>query len=82
MSALGCQMWTRERPFHDLNEFMLVVQVLEGRRPPRPTLLECQGEPLPDHLWMLMERCWSRDPHIRPGIGQILMYFAPRWFER
>jgi len=43
---------------------MLVI--MNGKRPPRPTHLD-----FTEGLWALMQRCWSQNPHLRPGVSEV-----------
>jgi len=54
--------------------------VLSGKRPSRPPNREILG--LSDDVWTLAEKCWDRDPSIRPHVADILSLFeatSSRW---
>ena len=35
-----------------------------------------------DNLWMLMQRCWDQDPHLRPEVSEILqVLLTPSVFD-
>lgn len=76
--AHGCsQLCTGRQPFSHLrSEYAVIVQVISGRRPSRPTGAECLEPGLSDELWELMERCWMHDPKQRPEMEKVLAYFA------
>jgi hypothetical protein len=65
------QMWTRKRPFPDLNDFAILLRVTRGQRPDRPTPEDCRGEALPGDMWALIEKCWAQDPLVRPHMNEI-----------
>jgi serine/threonine protein kinase len=52
-------------PFHEDTDLMVVVKVLEGRRPPR-------GARFSKGLWGMLERCWVPQPSDRPTVGDVL----------
>ena len=60
-------MFTGAVPFNGSSSFVAVLAITEGRRPPRPT-----HPTFTDNLWVLMQRCWDQDPHLRPGVLEAL----------
>jgi hypothetical protein len=58
-----------------MNDYMLVMGVLQGRRPERPMPPECDGAEMTDDYWTLVQRCWSQDPRARPSMGEVVAYF-------
>ena len=52
-------------PFHEHTDIAASAQVILGRRPTR-------GEMFPDHLWNMMELCWTSQPDNRPSITDVL----------
>ena len=44
-----------------------MLAIMRGERPPRPT-----HPALTDELWVLTQRCWNQDPHLRPEISKVL----------
>ena len=67
------QVFAQERPFFQVCSFLVPLLVLNGRRPPRPQNREILG--LSEDIWMFVERCWDRDPSVRPHIADILSLF-------
>lgn len=67
--SFGIVLWeilTRERPFGDMNKFLIASNVIEGHRPT-----------IPPHMRMLesvelMSRCWASNPMDRPTFDDIL----------
>ena len=52
-------------PFHEHHGIAVVVEVLNGERPPRAASFT-------DSLWKVLERCWDHDPDARPSIENVL----------
>lgn len=46
-----------------------MAKVLSGERPERPN-----HPVLTDNLWVLVQRCWQKDPRRRPEIGDIVLH--------
>jgi len=61
------QVFTGAVPFTDCSSVTAVVTIIQGGRPPRPTY-----PTFTDNLWILMQRCWSHDPHLRPEVSEVL----------
>ena len=61
------QVFSGEVPFSDRTAIMAVFAILGGERPPRPAHPSCT-----DDLWVLIQRCWAKDPHSRPEISEVL----------
>ena len=43
------------------------VLAIAGERPPRPT-----HPTLTDELWVLTQRCWGQEAHLRPKAPEVL----------
>ena len=52
-------------PFHEHTDVAASIQVILGQHPTR-------GEMFPDHLWGMMELCWTPQPDDRPRITDVL----------
>lgn len=66
--AYGCtclEIYTKNVPFHRVDEFQAGMKVLRGLRPARPASIAEDG------LWALVERCWRQDPTERPSISDV-----------
>jgi hypothetical protein len=76
-------MWTYTRPFHQLNEYMIILRIHEGHRPSRPARFE-QGSQIPDDTWALIEKCWAENPQARPHMTEVVHYleFMQSYFGR
>lgn len=63
-------------PFHHItNDYQIMSRIISGRRPPRPILSEpsrqsCKSLGLNDHMWLLIEACWSIQPEHRPTANE------------
>jgi serine/threonine protein kinase len=73
--SLLTQMWTRERPFSNMNDFKVVMHVSGGGRLERPSSQECHGEAFPDVLWDLVCHCWGQTAGTRPRMSTIVASF-------
>ena len=47
-----------------------MLALVEGKRPSRPT-----HPTFTDNLWVLMQRCWHQDLHLRPEVSEALEFF-------
>lgn len=55
-------------PFHDINKFQIMDQVINGQRPLIPLYT-------PKNLRTLIESCWHANPKFRPEFDQIYEVF-------
>ncbi|TFK48789.1 kinase-like protein [Heliocybe sulcata] len=62
---------TGRRPFAGLPDSAILLSVLRGERPPRPSNTECRGLALHDNLWDIMTRCWNPNALSRPDVRQV-----------
>ncbi|KAL0961021.1 hypothetical protein HGRIS_006013 [Hohenbuehelia grisea] len=64
------EMTTGRRPFsHRSSHIPVVLDVIRGKRPRRPTLAEAPQ--MTDDLWELVTSCWAQDPESRPLISEV-----------
>lgn len=54
-------------PFHDKTPAAAAFAILKGFRPPRP-----KDPTVTEKLWILMDRSWAQEPHLRPDILEVL----------
>ena len=64
---VSIQVFTGAIPFSGKPAAMAMLDVMQGRRPPRPT-----HPTFTENLWTLMQRCWDHDPHLRPEVSEVL----------
>ena len=60
-------MFTGAIPFSDKPPRAVMLAVVGGERPPRPT-----HPTFPDGLWVLIQRCWGREARLRPEMAEVL----------
>ena len=65
------QVLTSEVPFSDKSDWVVASEVLVGKRPSRPAHRSCT-----DGLWALIQRCWDREPCLRPEILEVSQTFS------
>ena len=65
------KLFTGTLPFNDHTPHTAVLAIIEGRRPPRP-----MRPTFTEDLWMLVQRCWDHDPHLRPEASEALQTLA------
>ncbi|KAF9265335.1 kinase-like protein [Marasmius fiardii PR-910] len=65
------EIMTLRLPFPKLSDVSVVIKVLKGARPDRPTGVWC-----PDNVWQLVERCWDQDWLKRPTATYVLNYLT------
>ena len=61
------QVFTGEWPFPQLSRLLVESELLEGKRPTRPS-----HPAVIEPLWSLMQRCWDQDPQSRPTVMEVL----------
>ncbi|KAF9007325.1 kinase-like protein, partial [Hymenopellis radicata] len=71
--AFGCvclELYTGRAPFHDIvHETQIILGVIEGQRPDRPTYTD---PILSDELWRLIQACWSEKFSDRPSTSDVV----------
>ena len=61
------QVFTGAVPFSNRSASMAMLGIMQNERPQRPT-----HPTFTENLWTLMQRCWDRDPHLRPEVSEVL----------
>ncbi|KAI3602889.1 hypothetical protein WG66_011164 [Moniliophthora roreri] len=67
------EIMTGKPPFPDLLDAAIILKVITGERPSRPSDVWC-----PDKVWDLVERCWSHNPSERPRAAEIERYLVSK----
>jgi hypothetical protein len=70
--TLLIQVFTGEVPFSKHSPVQVILAVIKGDRPPRPTY-----PTFTEKLWTLMQRCWDGDRHSRPDASEVLQVLTP-----
>jgi hypothetical protein len=73
------QLHTLRPPFQDLKDTAVALKVLQGDRPPRPSLEECRGLEITSPLWDTIQACWAQDVLRRPPIARIAAAARRSW---
>ena len=60
------QVFTGAVPFNDSPLAAAISGIIDGRRPSRPN-----HSNFTDDVWVLMQRCWDQDPHMRPEVSEV-----------
>ncbi|KAG6899260.1 hypothetical protein C0993_011892, partial [Termitomyces sp. T159_Od127] len=66
------EVFTGKHPFGKINPVALIMKIMRGQHPEKPSGNEYQERGLTNDMWSLMESCWSRLPEDRPTVSQIL----------
>ena len=61
------QIFTGAVPFSDCHPLMAMLNVTQGKRPPRPAY-----PMFTEKLWKLTQYCWDHDPKLRPEALEVL----------
>lgn len=64
----GPKMFTGRPPFYDSTPTTVIIDVLSGCRPERPT-----DPNLTDDLWNITNQCWNHDARRRPRIAEVVV---------
>ncbi|KAJ7578052.1 kinase-like domain-containing protein [Mycena floridula] len=66
------EIFTGKIPYHYFpQDITASMHTIAGKHPKRPAIEEC-SQPLPDDLWELMQKCWEKDPVLRPSTRSIV----------
>ena len=65
--SVSTQIFTGNTPFGNSGLSVVVLEITQGNRPPRPTH---QG--LTEDLWVLMQFCWDHNPRVRLRVSEVL----------
>ena len=76
-TSLWYKAFTGAAPFSDRPSQAVMVAIISGNRPTRPTHSTFTGT-----LWELMNQCWDQDKHGRPRMLEVLLALNPLIYER
>ncbi|KDQ61680.1 hypothetical protein JAAARDRAFT_31144 [Jaapia argillacea MUCL 33604] len=62
---------TMKIPYFHLEQPRVMIEIVEGTPPPRPSAHDGQETLIPDEWWILMLRCWETDPSASPTMKDI-----------
>lgn len=66
-------MFSGEVPFSKTpNDVQVILSVMRGKRPARPTHALSRTRGFSDELWDLIQMCWAQDPTQRPGAEDVV----------
>lgn len=70
---LRVEAYTGHPPFWDIaHEVTIVLDVMAGKRPRRPSVEECGGRQMSNSMWDLIQECWTSEPANRPVIQDVI----------
>lgn len=77
-SCVCYQIFTDKLPFFEHREMAVIIKIMAGVRPTRPTALieNFVTHGLTENIWALMNDCWDRDPTKRPRMAKALWRLA------
>ena len=63
-------------PFHEIHDHAVILQVIRGQRPSRPSICEpwemtCEDLGLDDETWVVIDKCWNQEPEKRPAAKEV-----------
>lgn len=61
---------TDKRPFPEHTSISVVMQIISGERPKKPSFSISRG--YTEDLWKLTAECWQKDPTTRPTVSDLL----------
>jgi len=73
------QMFSGNLPFHELNDYKVAAEVLEGGRPRHPGPAARRG--LTPIIWSFMQECWCQDRSRRPPADRLISVVQEAGFE-
>ena len=70
--SIDFQIFSGLVPFHEMHDSAIILQVIRGRRPSRPSICEpwnkaCEDLGLDDETWALIDKCWDQNTEKRPA---------------
>lgn len=62
---------TEEVPFPGVEDYMLPLVIMKGKRPQKPRKFDAPG--ITSGVWAVAERCWHEKAKKRPEVKTILL---------
>ena len=69
-AMLAVEVFTGNVPFENMKKKAVTIQILNGKRPPKPPDAEQLG--LTEEMWKSIEKCWCDNPKKRPAIDEVV----------
>ena len=69
-AMLAVEVFTGNIPFGNMRNETVVIQIAQGKRPPKPQAAEQLG--LTTEMWKFIEKCWSTNPAKRPTMDEVV----------
>jgi len=70
LSMVIVELATGKPPFHDLQDFGVVIVASKGKRPPKLRRFDALG--ITSEVWAVAKKCWHQKPRERPEAKSIL----------
>ena len=67
---ISTQVLTREAPFREFADFVVLAEVRKGKRPRKPANAASLG--ITESIWTLLGQCWNWEPSSRPDSSHVL----------
>ena len=81
--SIGFQIFSGLIPFHEIHDHAVILQVVRGQRPSRPSICEpwkipCEDLGLDDETWAIIEDCWNTEPERRPAAKEVSAFLCAK----
>ncbi|KXN83879.1 hypothetical protein AN958_00959 [Leucoagaricus sp. SymC.cos] len=76
------EIFTRRLPYFECsNDYQVIPRLMEGKLPTRPLEADTpEFDRMDEEAWDLANRCWAKDPKIRPTFHELLEEFRAKRF--
>ena len=74
--SIDFQIFSGRIPFYEIHDHTVMLQVIRGQRPSRPSVCDpwniaCEDLGLDDETWALIGKCWNQEPEKRPVAKEV-----------
>jgi len=81
--SIDFQIFSGLIPFHQTHDHAVILQVIRGQRPCRPSICEpwnisCEDLGLDDETWAVIDRCWNQQPEKRPVAKEVAAFLRTK----